>query len=279
MKIHCAKLVMILLLWPMIASGQEIEFSRFLPPIALQKSIDNAAYLAKALQKMSDAADFSSNLIETRLFLYRELKQLTHYHNRLPCSLSAEPESILWLSSGQLIRVYLIYNALKNGDLVEQIAGIIDRYKEGDFFEPGGLGLIEDGQIVLEPLPSDPWPRTPGTESVYIIPEEGLKRQFIFLFHLHPLSTSGPLTGPSWSVKIDKNTREAKLGNDIGATLSWADDFGDSHHLLISKMYNRAFNVDYYSAEKQVYPPVTGVLDYCPRLKGFKIVDLGKWSY
>jgi hypothetical protein len=44
-------------------------------------------------------------------------------------------------------------------------------------------------------------------------------------------------------------------------------------------MYNRYFNVDYYVTEKLPEPPSYDPSDYCHKLAGFRIIDLGVWRY
>jgi hypothetical protein len=162
---------------------------------------------------------------------------------------------------------------------VSQIGKIIDGYKEGDYYEPGGLGLIKNDRLLLILIPSIMLPRSSGVEAVYLIPGTEFLTPHIFAFHMHPIGRSGPAPGPSFKVEIDNDGKEAKFDHDIGTALVRAKSQGEYHHLLISKLGNRRFNVDYYAAEKIIEPPSYDPADYCGKLVGFKIIDLGIWRY
>ncbi|OGZ33645.1 MAG: hypothetical protein A2Y98_01795 [Candidatus Portnoybacteria bacterium RBG_19FT_COMBO_36_7] len=261
------------------SSAEELSFATLLPPAPAQKAIENTQYFFEGIKDRKDMKAFFFDIQKAKQDLYTKIKPLTRFHARLPCSLSAEPQSIFELSLPQMARIYLIFDALENGNLVKQIAQIINNYKEGNFYEPGGLGLLKNGQILLEAIPSSIIEERDGAEASYILPFSDFARPHIFTFHMHPLGKSGPAPGPSYKVEIDNDAKEAKFGHDIGMALFRAKNHGDYHHLLISKMYSRYFNVDYYFAQKLPEPPSYDPSDYCGKLIGFRIVDLGVWSY
>jgi len=280
MKKRYAVFVLFLLFLPNVTvfcQAEEITFSSLLPPVAVEKSINNAEYLLGAIGNRQDIKALFSDIDSVKQFLWRWINALPHSHSRLPCKISAEPDSVFAFSLPQLIRVYLILNSLQNGDLVVQIGKIIENYQEGNYYEPGGLGLIKNGQIILEQRPSELFLKVPEIEAAYAIPDKDFAKPHVFLFHMHPFG-KGPSPGPSWGADFTEG-KEANIKYDIGTALKRAGVHGDYHHLLISKLGDRRFNVDYYFAEKIQPLPHYDSFQFCHRLTGFRIVDLGDWRY
>jgi len=257
-----------------ICHAQEITFSRLLPPFPEVRSISNAEYLFEGIKNRQDVKTLFSDLNRARKFLYEKVKKNQHFHTDLPCSISDGPETIFDLSLPELIRVYLLLDDLDNGRLAKQVSRMNLDYKEVDHYEPGGLGLI-NGRVMVEPIPSVLFKKTPEMEAGYLIPQKDLATPHIFTFHVHPLGNK-PVPGPSWSAKFTEN-KEAKIGDDIGIAIDRAQVQGDAHQVLFSKMYNRFFNVDYYVAKKTVPTPGIDPYQFCGKLKGFRIIDLGTW--
>ncbi|MFH0852088.1 MAG: hypothetical protein V1845_00555 [bacterium] len=276
MKTKIAALLMIFLIPSSICFAQWSKISDLTTARSSGQSLGNAEYLLEGIALRQDLEAFFADPDAVKKFLCRWITSLPHSYIQLPCFIHERPESVLSFSLPQLIRVYLILDALKNGTLVSQIGTIIENYQEGDYFEPGGLGLIRSGQIYLELRPSEPTEPIPKTEGAFIISQKDLQIPHIFLFHLHPLGKSGPAPGPSIDIEMTDG-QEAKIGSDVGTAIARANHYGEYHHLLISKLGNKTFNIDYYAAE--AVPESGDSFTLCHKLEKFKIVDLGNWRY
>ena len=261
-----------------ICPAQEITFKSLLPPEARGNSAINAEYLFEALGQRQDVKTFFSDTEGARQFLLRRLKTLPHTNYELPCCLSAKPESVLELSLPQLVRVYLFLDGLQNNDLTKQIGKIIASYEKDSQYEPGGIGLVEKGQIVAEQIASEPFVKTTDLIAGYKLPKKDLARPHVFTFHFHPRLSKTFFPSPSWTAEF-ADGMEANINYDIGEALSRAKSDGDSHQLLISELKDNSFNLVYYAAEKVEMPASLDPFAFCGRLTGFKIVNLGIWKY
>jgi len=278
MKAKCAVFFLFLLMLAGICNAQEITFKSLLPLIAAEGSVINAEYLFEALGQRQDVKTFFSDIDSARQSLLRRLKSLPHADYELPCRLSAKPESVLELSLPQLVRVYLFLDGLENHDLTKQIGKIIASYEKGSQYEPGGIGLMEKGKLFAEQISSDSFVKTADILAGYKLPKKDLIRPHVFTFHCHPRLLNIVFLSPSWTVEFVQGM-EANINYDIGEALSRAKFNGDSHQLLISELKNNSFNLVYYTAEKVEPMANPDPFEFCQRLKGFKIVNLGIWRY
>jgi hypothetical protein len=269
---------LLLFVLPKVHGAQEITFSSLLPPLAAENSAINAGYLLEAIKQRPDVKIFFSNTDSARHSLLLRLKILPHINYELPCNLSAKPESIMNFSLPQLVRIYLILDALEKGDLKNQIGKIIASYEKDSQYEPGGIGLSENGRLVFEQIASDYFVKPADILAGYKLPKKASARPHIFTFHFHPRFFNRSLPSPSWSAEF-ADGMEADINYDIGEALSRAKLDGDSHQLLISELPNRTFNLAYYLAEKVEPSASPDPFSFCGRLAGLKIVNLGIWRY
>lgn len=143
------------------------------------------------------------------------------------------PTTVFNLSPRQLVRVYLIMEALKTEKFKTDIGVIVeDDLKDMDS-EHGGLVLFDGGNLTLHDIPS----ASKGDNNRYRLAGEFLNTPHIIPFHLHADSqdeteSSGPST-----IDMFFSSLEGYL------------DSGESHNIVVTKLKGRRFNIDFYGFE------------------------------
>ena len=240
----------------------------------------NNQYLIDNLKNRSDVTSCLRNQDQTKIDLEKKLISLEHCKYREPSfdigygavgAIHNGPEDVCQLTSRQLVRVYLMLDALENEDFRKQIMKEIDldfqdpQVKQGYLAaERGGLIKINNGKLELFPvLSKDALKKredadkpgnysnnvNSGSNFVYIMPKETLeKERFIFDYHIHATKEDDTNScGPSFSLL---DAIFGRITGDIGYCSENIMKFGESHHLVITKLKGNEFNVGYFGGEK-----------------------------
>ncbi len=171
-------------------------------------------------------------------------------------------ESILDIGSfsfGQLLRSYLMLEALKDQGFVDSIGSIIVDDLADPFSEHGGVVVFgQDCKPLLLEIPSYVFEQDSANNHSYSISPDFLKHPKMSRFHLHASSEDCSwLSGPSVGDMSDVTSLRAR------AFLP-----GESHGFVITKMAGDRFNIDYYGCDRVV-----------GRDLDVHVLDLGVYEY
>lgn len=156
------------------------------------------------------------------------------------------------LSLGQLQRIYLVYDYLKDSSSLQEIGKIIENDVLDMYAEHGGIIIFNQKKICFKTLESSVI-RDTSNNDLYGIPDEVDSIPNIGLFHLHATSHN-------------EEEHANPSSRDIIISYFATDINNESHDFLITPIREGSFNVDYYGGHKEINP-VT------------KVFDLGSYTY
>jgi|SRR3989338_1973073 len=182
---------------------------------------DNIA-LREGMRAIVSAPEKAKQNLVTRLGL---VGHSYRYTNELPTT-------VFNLSPRQLVRAYLIMEALKTEKFKTDIGVIVeDDLKDMDS-EHGGLVLFDGGNLTLHDIPS----ASKGDNNRYILAGDSLNLPHIIPFHLHAASQ-------------DETENSGPSTIDMFSSLEGYLDSGESHNIVVTKLKGRRFNIDFYGFE------------------------------
>lgn len=156
------------------------------------------------------------------------------------------------LNLGQLQRIYLMYEYLKDSSCLQEMGKIIEEDIADKYAEHGGIILFNKNKLHFKTFESYE-PRTLHNNRFYGPPDETFTTPSIGKFHLHAeyYDESKSANPSSMDLIISDYTIEAD---------------NEDYQFLIAPIRKGVFNIDYYGGEK--------TKDKFP-----KIFDLGNFSY
>lgn len=156
------------------------------------------------------------------------------------------------LSLGQLQRIYLMYNYLKNPSSLQTIGKIIEDDVLDMCAEHGGIIIFKKRKICFQTLESYV-KRDTSNNDVYGVPDKVDSIPNIGLFHLHATSHN-------------EEAYSSPSSRDIIISYFTTHVNNEAHDFLITPLNRGTFNIDYYGGHKEINP-VT------------KVFDLGNYNY
>jgi hypothetical protein len=217
----------------------------------------NDEYVIKNLKNREDLTLISQPEYLKKA-LIEKLKGLSHTYRDVKTPYG-EPlynesaENVHKLSHSQLIRVYLLMEALeKNEKLRNEIGELLERDSKDSFTEYGGLiRFDEKGELVFLPIESEhAKERDQSKSNMYMMPHSAYEIPHVAEFHLHAksknsLEHAGPSAGDYYNFIFATRSRSRRQNR---------------HWIIVTKLDESRFNVDYLG-------------------KGPVVLDLGNYNY
>lgn len=144
------------------------------------------------------------------------------------------------LNPVELLKFYLLFDALEKEDFKEQVRAEIQKDLHDDESEHGGFIKINNGKLSLFPVKSvlDYMPPNTHPNYFYDIPPK-LKdtERHVFHYHFHATDVdSSDYCGPS--------------PGDISILIDHIRYYGALHHVVFTSLPEKKFNVAYYGGER-----------------------------
>lgn len=210
-----------------------------------ERSQRNNNYLIDSLVKRPDIYSVITDMELLKENLKSKLGSASHtYRKHIPFlpPYSESTDSIENMPTGQLIRAYLIMDALEDNEFISGIGKHLEKDIIDTSREYGGFVIFDDrNRPALNPVASA---HTYPDNHLYLMPEGAAdSTPHIARYHMHASTTDcSENGGPSGGTLIIKS-------GDIGNCYRRAMQFGEDHNLLITKLPGRKFNIDFYSGE------------------------------
>jgi hypothetical protein len=167
--------------------------------------------------------------------------------------------NILRMGEGQLLRVYLMLEALQEQGFCNHVGALLEEADLDEFSEHGGIAIfnrLDDNKLILQNVGSAlAKQKRKENKRRYQFPADWGEFPRILRYHFHVNGDSGP---------------SSHSCGDIVSCKSSVREDGESHNIVIAKISGNRFNVDYYGG-----PPV----NYIPYANNFSVVDIGNYSY
>lgn len=198
----------------------------------------NTDYLIENLEDREDIIELlesghGGELVE------RVLKMVEHTY-RPRTGYTEEPENAEELSPRQLVRAYLLLEALGKGEFLGEIGNIVKGDLKDPHAEHGGLIRFRNGRLAFVPVESA---LREDNNEAYLLPEKARDVPNAGYFHLHATTEDdSEYAGPSGGKSFVR-------GGDIAVAQTEAFYHGESHNAVITKLTGKEFNMDYYSTE------------------------------
>jgi hypothetical protein len=174
------------------------------------------------------------------------------------------PEVTDEMSNAGLLRVYLMLRNLRNENFIRQLGIRVEEGFRDPFSEHGGLLILEKEVLKSLPVKSEfADERNPENKNHYQMSEEAYQIPHAMRYHIHALRED--CSDAAWPSD----------GEEEGDLFSCAEEIryqGQSHCVVLSKLFGRRFNVDYYGGIN-TYPEDQGTE---PRIN---VLDLGNYEY
>lgn len=180
-----------------------------------------------------------------------------------------DPLNIRTLSPRQLVRVFLIIEALKDAQFRNGLGRMIESDYRDKLAEHGGIVIADGGRLVFRAISSGE-ERTEENNTSYRLTEESKILPAIFWFHIHAAheDNSGYDSPSDGVMEIFHGLLQGIPYGDIPVAQARLEKYGECHHLLLTLLPDGKFNVDYFGGD---------------RIDGqdhrIDVVDLGVYSY
>jgi len=230
----------------------------------------NNNYLIDCLMKRENAEYLIENQEEVKKQLREKLETLEHTYRPLT-SYTEGPAGVHNLSVRQLLRVYLIMEALEDQEFRDEIGKGLEADLHDPYSEYGGLGVFENRVKLMEVESEKASEKDPRNNGSYHLPTTKVWGiPYLFEYHYHATSDDCSfLAGPSHGI-VTAATSLIGLsvkGDFVGSEISTIV-FGEDHSIVITKLKGNNFNIDYFGGEKKE--------DGQPNMT---VLDLGNYNY
>lgn len=229
--------------------------------VTSERSKRNNNYIAEHILERPDIHTQISDIEQITKNLKNKLDHVSHtYRKHIPFfpPYNEDLNGLKNMSMSQIMRVYLITEALEDDEFIHNVGMQIEQDILDTSCEYGGFIIFDDRNIpVLNPVTS-----AYTDNHSYLMPKGAAdKTPHIARYHLHAsINDCSENSGPSGGTLIIKT---GDMGNCYERTMQ----FGEDHNILITKLYGRNFNIDFYSGE---------MLGKKPHIN---VIDLGNYSY
>lgn len=222
----------------------------------------NFEYLVENLRFRPDVDRYLANPVQLRKDLTMNL--LLKKHSYRPGQESFYDESLNDIdafSFGQSLRAYLLVDALKDQECVDQVGLMIQDDLADSYSEHGGVVKFNsDLKLFLQTIPGFNFGKDSVNNNTYIVPPEFKYLEFgqLAQFHFHATQDDdAEYSGPS-----------AGEFSDVKTIIHQASTIGEAHGFVITKLAGNKFNIDYYGCVRAV----NNNLDV-------HVLDLGVYTY
>lgn len=231
----------------------ELCLSCTLDRIAQELPMQNLEHIAENLSRVPGNLEILKNSNNMKIRVLDKLYGLDHTYRYV--MEEGKPDDVLDAKPLQLLRCYILLGALQTRRTIEEIGELVELNPKDEKTEMGGIvNYNVNGQLKFNQFNSS----TKEDLSYGHNKRNMMRNPHVALFHLHAVyDDCTNFAGPSYDEE----------NGDIESAIDQAKEENEAHHVVITKLKGRNFNVDYYGAEMQIFNPNVAV------------IDLGNYSY